>query len=316
MRIPLTLLLLNLAVSSVNAQTVSTSTRPVIDMHMHTWLPDPPDGRDSARAYIRGILAQLDSFQVVLGVMSGPEEELDLWASMASNRVLLAPVFPCDHGLMPDPGVTANPHRSYCFRSRKEFPDTAWLRRQFRSGRFRAMGELTNQYAGVAFDDPRMMPYYALAQEFDVPVAFHTNGSFPLTAQGCCPKFRLRLGDPIQLEDVLVKFPRLRVQIMHGWPSDQLFAMLYQYPQLVVDLSPWAALMPAPAFHALLRKYKDAGYLDRVLFGTDYPNISQAVTAFTSADFLSPAELDGVLCGNAERFLRLSGVCNGSRKQQ
>jgi predicted TIM-barrel fold metal-dependent hydrolase len=180
------------------------------------------------------------------------------------------------------------------------------------------MGELTTQYAGVPYDDPRMMPYYALAEELDIPVAIHTSGGPARTAQNCCPKFRLALGNPMGLEEVLVRFPQLRVQIMHGWPGDELFSMLYQYPQLVVDLTPWPAIMPVAEFHEILRKYKDAGFLDRVMFGTDTraENIPRAVAAFAEAKFLTPAELDGILCGNAERFLRRSGICSGSKARQ
>ena len=176
------------------------------------------------------------------------------------------------------------------------------------------MGELTTQYAGVPYDDPRMMPYYALAEELDIPVAIHTSGGPSRTAQNCCPKFRLALGSPMGLEEVLVRFPRLRVQIMHGWPGEDVFSMLYQYPQLVVDLTPWPAIMSVPEFHEILRKYKEAGFLGRVMFGTDAgPDyISRIVAAYTDAMFLTPAELDGILCGNAERFLRRTGICSGS----
>jgi predicted TIM-barrel fold metal-dependent hydrolase len=79
----------------------------------------------------------------------------------------------------------------------------------------------------------------------------------------------------------------------------------------MVDLTPFPAFMSAAAFHALLRKYKDAGFVDRILFGTDSgpEDIPRIVAAYASADFLSREELGGILCGNAERFLALRGVC-------
>lgn len=32
------------------------------------------------------------------------------------------------------------------------------------------LGEVGNQYAGIALDDARMEPYWALAEELDIPV--------------------------------------------------------------------------------------------------------------------------------------------------
>ena len=34
-----------------------------------------------------------------------------------------------------------------------------------------------------------------------------------------------------------------------------------------------------------------------------------SIAAFKSADFLTDEELGGILCGNAERFLGLEGIC-------
>lgn len=43
----------------------------------------------------------------------------------------------------------------------------------FEGGRFRVLGEVSNQYVGIAPDDERMRPYWALAEELDIPVAIH-----------------------------------------------------------------------------------------------------------------------------------------------
>ena len=41
------------------------------------------------------------------------------------------------------------------------------------SGEFAVLGEIANQYSGIGPDDPRMEPYWALAERLDVPVAIH-----------------------------------------------------------------------------------------------------------------------------------------------
>lgn len=47
------------------------------------------------------------------------------------------------------------------------------MRELFESGDFAVLGEVSNQYAGIAPDDERMEPYWALAEELGIPVAIH-----------------------------------------------------------------------------------------------------------------------------------------------
>lgn len=307
MRFILVLLISAPLVTESRAQSI-----PIIDMHVHAWNavaagPEAPENK----AYLSRVLRDMGTFNVVLGVMSGPEEFLDAWSAAAPDRFLVGMMFPCD-----DRGLTPNTGRRPCFRTGSAFPDLAWLREQLRTKRVRVIGELTNQYAGIPFDDARMKPYYELAEEFDVPLAFHIGRGPPLTAQKeCCPNFRLALGNPLLLEDVLVRHPRLRVQLMHANPFDnpQLFMMLAQYPQLYVDLTPYPQIYPRPLFHDMLLAYKRAGLLDRVMFGTDYPQYERVLEAYRSADFLTQSELEDVLCRNAARFLRMPKLCDPAR---
>jgi predicted TIM-barrel fold metal-dependent hydrolase len=43
-----------------------------------------------------------------------------------------------------------------------------------------------------------------------------TGGAPPGKPYTCCPKFRLKLGDPLLLEDMLVNCPKLKVYVMHA----------------------------------------------------------------------------------------------------
>lgn len=288
--------------------TVRAQLPAIIDVHLHAWNATAagPEAAEN-KAYLRGVLALMDSLNIVLAVVSGPEEFLDMWTSTAPARFLAAPMFPCDRGITPNRGLRP------CFRQGSVFPDTAWLRSQLQNRRFQLLGELTNQYAGIRYDDPRMEPYYALAEEFDLPVAVHVGAAPPLTAQGCCPKFRVALGDPLIMEEVLVRHPRLRVHLMHGNPErlPQILNLLQQYPQLHVDLSP----VGREQLHSALRIMQRYRLLDRVMFGTDCAAslesscMRRTVEAYTSAAFLTQEELNGILCGNASRFLRRPQLC-------
>lgn len=117
-RAALMLLLLCVLNGTVRSQTTSHPGQRIIDMHMHTPLPDLPYSHDSARAYAQWILAKLDSLHVVLAVMSGPEDELDVYASLGSKRLIFAPMFPCDRGLDFAPGRPADMRGKlgYCLR--------------------------------------------------------------------------------------------------------------------------------------------------------------------------------------------------------
>ena len=97
------------------------------------------------------------------------------------------------------------------------------------------LGELGFAYAGLRPHDPSLEPYFALAEELDVPVAIHmAGGGLPDE-----PRFRVRLGDPLLLEEVLVRHPRLRVNMMHaGLPFlEGTPAIMRRYPGVYAGLS-------------------------------------------------------------------------------
>jgi hypothetical protein len=281
---------------------------PVIDMHLHAW-PSGEDGgpeRPRNQQAMARTLAALEQHNVVLAAMSGPQEFLVAWDEADTGRVMLGPIFPCIDGKNP------TFFRHSCYDDGGNFPDLDWLEAQYTDGNFEVMGELYNQYAGIAFDDPRMEPYYALAERLGIPVAFHTHSAPPLTASQCCPDFRLANGNPMLLENVLVKFPKLKVQIMHANPLvyPEVIDLLVQFPKVYVDISPWQMVYTRQKFHRLLQEYVDAGLTGRIMFGSDGHDYAKAFAAYESAEFLSDRQLEGIFCKNAARFLRRPVVCD------
>ena len=103
------------------------------------------------------------------------------------------------------------------------------------------MGEIINPYAGMAYDNKQMWPYYALAESLDVPVAVHLRGAPRMTAQHCCPEFRLEFGDPLTLGKILASHPELRLHVMHAdvTAMPELLLLLRQYSNVYVDLTPY-----------------------------------------------------------------------------
>lgn len=67
--------------------------------------------------------------------------------------------------------------------------------------------------------------------------------------------------------------------------------------------------MPRAEFHGYLKRLVDAGFADRIMFGSDQMQwrdaIRLGVEAVEAAPFLNDADKRAILCGNAARFLRL-----------
>ncbi len=57
--------------------------------------------------------------------------------------------------------------------------DLGLLRKEHAAGRLQILGEIGTQYEGIAPNDPRMEPIYALAEELDLPVALHMHPGPP-----------------------------------------------------------------------------------------------------------------------------------------
>ena len=285
----------------VSAPTFAQDRPPVIDMHLHIGapldlpagaaapcLPQPciPKGRATANPSenLEQTLEAMDRYNIVKAFLSDLDQgELRKWAAAAPDRFIVSPFI-----LDPE----------------KASPET--LRQELEAKRLSGIGEIASQLVGVAPNDPKLEPYFALAEEFDVPLLIHTEGIGPPV-----PGFRSAAGTPLLLEEVLVKHPGLRIFVENsGFPYlDEMVAMMYQYPQLYGDLSTITWIIPRSAFYDYLKGLMEAGLGKRLMFGSDqmrWPEmIGEGIEAIEQADFLSPEEKRDILYNNAARFLRL-----------
>lgn len=225
----------------------------------------------------------------IIGILSGPPDLVLRWSDGAPDRFI--------------PSVEFRIGRNDIS------PDS--MRQLFGRGPFAALGEISNQYAGIAPDDERMEPYWALAEELDVPVGIHL-GEGPPGGGHLFPEYRIRLGNPLLLEDVLSRHPGLRLWVMHyGSPLlDEMIAVLQSYPNVYVDLSPNHWRYPRAYFYRQLEELIDAGFGKRVMYGSDQMNwpgvIEPSIAVIEEAPFLSEEQKRDILYNNAARFLRLS----------
>jgi hypothetical protein len=317
MRTKLALLLIGLILAfSAPAQAQARESRPpIIDMHLHAldfelWpLAQPEQDVDDAFGPVfdrqkMGILAArsteelqqqtliaMDRYNIVFGVVSGSlaESYRKNWQS----------------NLLASPFV-------------EEFDKPIdWLRAAFNSGRYQALAEFDPQYYGLAPNAPELDPYFALAEELDIPVGIHIGLGPPGVAYGVAPDYRMALSDALLLEDVLVEHPDLRLYVMHaGWPLlDKMVGLLYAFPQVYIDISVINWYVPTEEFYSYFQRLVEAGFSKRIMFGSDqmvWPDaIGRAIETVESAPFLSDEQRRDIMCRNAATFLRLEEtVCN------
>jgi predicted TIM-barrel fold metal-dependent hydrolase len=297
------LLALAMIPAASSAQRAEPYRGPIIDVHLHAHTdeslaqpaPNPATGQVSPRTAQEHMTRSLELMKkknVVLGIVSGSSvAAVEPWESAAPNSIL--------KGIgVDDPS---------------EFMKPDELDRLFREKKLDAFGEIAAQYAGYSPSDPAFDAYWAVAEKHGVPVGIHTGGGPPRTPYTCCPKFRLSLGDPLLVEDVLVKYPKLKVYVMHAggfFPQNALMLMT-MYPHVYVDIgalswTPIAGDMLEP----FLREAKRRRMLDRVMFGSDqmrWPEaIELAIDRVNRLDFLTVAEKQDIFYDNAAKFLGLT----------
>lgn len=278
---------------------------PIIDVHQHAlpatfwgtpdpdWFPDYVDRAPSDSALLEETLATMRRFNIVKAVTSGPARWADRWHAADPQRI-----------------VRASNFADACTPERVEA-----LRELHANGGYRVMGEISWQIAGVAFDDARVEPCFALAEELGIPMGIHVGLLFKGAHIG---RYRAGGGRPLDLEDMLLRHPDVRVYLMHaGWPLlDETIALLHAHPQAYVDIALINWYVPRAAFHRYLEALVDAGFGKRIMYGSDsgvWPEaIRLSIEAVESAEFLNEAQKRDIFFNNAARFLRLDAMEGGT----
>ena len=273
-------------------------TGPIIDMHMHAYAdadfwgpaPNPATGMES--------------------VASAAEHRQRCVELMREHRVVLAVIDENKPGAVA-PWVELLGADRVIAASSDEYQPIDEFERDVASGRIELFGEVEATYQGRSPADPTLMPYYAIAEKYGIPAAVHTGGSFPgITRRN--KRFRMRFGDPLLLEDVLVAHPDLKLYLMHAGTHfyDRAAVMMVQYPDLYVDIGVLAWIPDARKFlEPFLKLARHHEVLDRVMFGSDqmvWPEaIELSIATIQSLDLLTLAEKQGIFYDNAARFLGL-----------
>ena len=239
-------------------------------------------------ALMNETIAVMDRLNI-FGVVSGTAERVATWRKARPERVIPALV------LQIEPGTTP-----------------ATVEKLHADGALDVLGEVTTQYQGILPDDPRLEPYWALAEKLDIPVGIHVGTGPPGVIYMGADGYRARMHSALTMEEVLVRHPHLRVYLAHaGYPMiDDLLALMYAHPQVYVDVGVIVYTQPRAAFYRYLQRIEEGGFGKRVMFGSDqmvWPGvIDRAIKVINDAPFLSATEKRDILYNNAARFLRLT----------
>lgn len=187
------------------------------------------------------------------------------------------------------------------------------LRKLHEEGKLDVIGEVAPNYEGILPTDASLEPYYDLAEELGIPMAYHLFPGGPQGgAYGPYPKTRAFQGKPLQFEEILLERPAMKLYIMHAaWPFlEDLKALMYAHPQVYVEVGVICWNLPRKEFHNYLKALVDAGFGKRIMYGTDqmiWPaTIEEGIKAINSAEFLSMEQKADIFYNNAARFLELT----------
>jgi uncharacterized protein len=241
---------------------------------------------------MKAVLAEYERLNVTAVVM-GDQASVKKWQAAApAGRIIPGTSF--------DNGMIAS-----------KYAPVEDMRKAFTTGGFKVMGEVGLQYQGISPSDPSVDAYFALAEELDIPVGIHMGTGGSGHANITMPKFRGSMGNPLLLEEVLARHPKLRLWIMHaGYPMiDNLLTLLQANAYVYVDVAGLIWSYPLEEVHGYIRRIVEAGFEDRIMFGTDqliWPKLmATSISVIEGATYLSPQQKRDILYNNAARFLRL-----------
>lgn len=238
---------------------------PVIDFHIHilppdrlypfvqnwmqTFVPEPVGPYLERFCTPEGTLAMMDESGVDLGVILA--ELTPLTAGMLASSREAADFCRGQPRLFPfaniNPYLTPAPGRD--------------LAREIRELNVRGV-KILPTYQHYHANDKLIYPIYAVAQEAGIPAMFHTGSSVFQNS-------RTKYGDPLDIEDVAMDFPRLTLIMSHsgrGWWTETAAHLARIYDNVYMEI----AGLPPPN---LLKYFPDLEDLaDKVIFGSDWPS--------------------------------------------
>lgn len=275
------LLLILLPLSEIR---IVKSPRKIFDVHLHG-NPDPTSQISA--------LQKAGVYKIAVSTSWNLQQQ---YQDNDSLRVLHGLMVPCPNGKVPY-------SQQSCFEDNSEWPSIEWVEKQIREKRIQFIGEVLSQYHGISSSDSMLMPYYSLAEKYKIPVGIHTGSAGP---DHGCPNFSEKMGNPELMDELMKRFPKLKVWIMHsGVPYlKETIVMMKKYPTLYTDISAInnPHILPTAQFSEVIKQLIDSGLENRIMFGSDNGNIDVMVSSINDLSFLTEAQKNKIFYKNAESF--------------
>lgn len=142
-------------------------------------------------------------------------------------------------------------------------------------------------------DDPGYQPYYELAEEFDIPVIFHTGDAWGTRTD-------LRSSHPLGVDRVAWQHPNLRIVMAHvgvpwhkdaaevAWKNDNvwldlsglLFASNEEYVEGLLKDDSLPDAVPGLVVTDLVNALTYMSRYDRLVYGSDWPGIGYPMASY------------------------------------
>ena len=157
---------------------------------------------------------------------------------------------------------------------------------------------------GFAPNDSAFYPLWEEIESLGVPALFHTGQTGIGAGLPGGRGLKLRLSDPMLVDDVAADFPGLTVILAHPsvpWAASSISIATHK-ANVYIDLSGWSPKY----FPADLVRAANSYLQDKVLFGTDYPLLTPErwLRDFDALDFKPEAKAK-ILKSNAVKVLGL-----------
>ncbi len=264
-------------------------TKPIFDVHLHGYVERSyrpvPGAPESYEKFKTEMQSQLKRFNIVGAVKSGGMYD-DAFEKMMLTGYEINTI----------PNI-----------------DTVEFKRRIKSGELKVWGELMPQFNGLTLADPGFAPYLAICEREGIPIALHTGGG-PPGISNRYKKYRMTLGDPYLIEEVLIKYPKLKIYFMHsgGHFYRNAIALMELYPQVYCGLGAilWIDMgITSQYAEEFLRIVKKGGMIDRVMYGSDamyWPqHVERSINKLDSFDFLTEEDKRKIFYENAVTFFEL-----------
>ena len=318
------LLFTTLYTLSAYSQDSTKKHLPIIDVHVHAMKVNPAFAGDMCPWFLSSMpgadpndkpnpfgFVNSDCATPLKAAKSDKEFQDSLMATM--KRLNMTIIVSGDASVIRNWQKAAEPGRvipSIGISSSKEMTVVAFTD-SLSSGFYKVMGEVAPQYGGISPSDTSLDAYFAAAEKLNIPVGIHMgtggNGNINITN----PKYRASMGNPLLLEDLLARHPKLKVWVMHaGYPMiDNMIALMGANAYVYVDVAGMIWSYPLAEINDYIKRLVQAGFGKRIMYGTDllvWPKLMEvSIGVIENANYLSFDQKRDILFNNAVRFFRL-----------